>query len=142
MGSPFAAEGIWHPLDYDEAWVSFHERFHFRADYYERSKPAITLPPESLVIDLAPVFAHEGPRFAAAEAAINASALRAFVWLAETGILTALDWQHTPYAYSPSAHALSSLDHWPVPVFPNGDYYAHFPEGVAWGTFGHPWRRR
>lgn len=104
-----------------------------------QTHPAITLPRDRLVIDLASAFV-EGPRFVAAQAAINASALRAFVWLAESVELTAPDWQHTPYRYSPAAHALSSVDHWRVPVFPDGDYYAHFPADIAWGTFGHPWQ--
>jgi hypothetical protein len=128
-------------LDHDEAWAPFDERFQFRPDYSERTEPAITLSPDGLVIDLAPAFSHEGPRFAAAESAINASALRAFVWVAGEDDLTALDWQHTPYRYSPAAHALSPLTPWPVPVFPNGDYYAHYSAGVAWGTFGHPWQQ-
>ena len=140
VSSPFAAEGLWHPLDYDQAWAPFDERFAFKANFHERTQPAITLPPQSLVIDLAPVFAHEGPRFAAGGAAINAAALRAFVWLAGSQEMTALDWQHTPYRYSPAEHAVAELDYWPVPVFPNGDYYIHFVPGLKWGTFGHPWQ--
>lgn len=141
MSSPFAAEGIWHPLDYDEAWAPFDEQFGFEANFHEHTKPAITLPERSMVIDLAPVFAHEGPRFAAGEAAVNAAALRAFVWLAEGRELTALDWQHTPYRYSPERHALAGLAFWPVAVFPNGDYYIHYAPGLEWGTFGHPWQQ-
>jgi hypothetical protein len=55
--------------------------------------------------------------------------------------MTALDWQHTPYRYSPAQHALADLPFWPVPVFPDGDYYVHFAGGVEWGTFGHPWQQ-
>lgn len=55
----------------------------------------INLPERSLVIDLAPVFVHEGGRFAAGEAAVNAAALRCFVWLAGDQEMTALDWQHS-----------------------------------------------
>jgi hypothetical protein len=141
VSSPFAAEDVWHPLDYEEAWAPFDNRFDFRANFHERVEPAIRLPERSLVLDLSPVFAHEGPRFAAGEAAVNASALRAFVWLAGGQELTALDWQHTPYRYSPAKHAVAGLDYWPVPVFPNGDYYIHFASGLTWGTFGHPWQQ-
>jgi hypothetical protein len=55
--------------------------------------------------------------------------------------LTALDWQHTAYRYSPERHALAGLALWPVPVFPDGDYYIHFVPGLEWGTFGHPWQQ-
>lgn len=140
VSSPFAVEGVWHPLDYDQAWAPFEARFAFKANFHERVMPAITLPPRCLVIDLASVFAHEGPRFAAGEAAINAAALRAFVWLAGSQALTALDWQHTSYRYSPAEHAVAELTYWPIPIFPNGDYYVHFAPGVTWGTFGHPWQ--
>jgi hypothetical protein len=68
MTSPFAAEGIWHPLPYERAWAPFDERFAFKADFYG-IEPAIKLAEVSLVVDLAPVFAHEGARFAAGEAA-------------------------------------------------------------------------
>lgn len=141
MKGPWPAEGIWQPLDYNDAWAPFDKKFDFRPDFYERTEPAITLPLDSLVIDLAPVFVNEGPRFAAGQAAINASALRAFVWLAGNEELTALDWQHTPYRYSPARHAVSDLTDWPIPVFPNGDYYIHFPPGLGWGTLGHPWQQ-
>lgn len=131
----------WHALPYDEAWAPFDARFHFKPDYYERSASAILLPEDSIVIDLAPIFDNEGARFAAGEAAVNAAALRAFVWEAGDADLTALDWQHTPYRYSPAVHVLSDLDHLPVPVFPNGDYFIHASDGLEWGTFGHPWQQ-
>lgn len=131
----------WRALPYDDAWAAFDARFQFKPDFYERTAPAILLAEESIVIDLAPIFEHEGPRFAAGEAAINAAALRSFVWLAGKADLTALDWQHTPYRYSPAAHVMSDRDHLPVPVFPNGDYYIHASDGLEWGTFGHPWQQ-
>jgi len=53
--------------------------------------PAIRLPDICVVVDLAPVFAHEDARFAAAKAAITAAALRSFGWLAGEEELTALD---------------------------------------------------
>ncbi len=89
---------MWLQVDYDSALTPFNDRFGFVANYYERDRPAIQLPPGSLVIDLSPVFEQNGPRFAAGEAAINAAALRAFVWLAEDEDLVALDWQHPPTA--------------------------------------------
>lgn len=141
MDDDAAHETGWRPLDYREAWAPFDERFHFRPDHHDRSGPAIDLPPDGVVIDLSSVFAEEGARFAAGEAAINAAALRAFVWVAGDDSLTALDWQHPAYRYSPASHALSQRVDWPVPVFPNGDYFAHFSREVVWGTFGHPWQQ-
>lgn len=130
----------WRAIDYEDAWAPFNARFDFRPDYYERLVPAIRLPDRSLVIDLEPVYGTEGPRFAAGCDAINAAALRAFVWLAEDGQLIALDWQHESFTYSPSAQALSDAP-WRITVAPDGDYYAHMTPDLRWGTFGHPWQR-
>ncbi|MFD2078219.1 Protein of unknown function [Actinopolymorpha cephalotaxi] len=140
MSEGFRVEGVWRPIEYAEAWAGFDARFDFKPDYYERAVPAIRLPDGCVVIDLAPVFAHEGARFASGEAAITAAALRNFVWFTDEEELTALDWQHTPYRYSPAAHALANVG-WPVPVFPNGDYYVHTTSDLRWGTFGHPWQQ-
>jgi hypothetical protein len=137
---PSHDEDVWRPIDYDEAWAPFDARFEFKPDYYERNVPAIRMGASCLVVDLDPVFLHEGPRFAAGLRAINAAALRAFVWLAEEVELVALDWQHPSYRYSPAGLALGD-GRWAVPVFPNGDYYAHMTSDLAWGTFGHPWQQ-
>lgn len=134
------ADPVWRELNYDEAWGLFDAQFEFRPDYYDRETPAIRLPERSLVIDLAPVFTHEGARFAAGESAVNAAGLRAFVWLAGDTDLVALDWQHPAYRYSPAAHALANVE-WSIPVFPNGDYYIHSMPDLSWGTFGHPWQQ-
>jgi len=135
-----SATDVWREVDYDTAWAPFDERFAFRPDFHEREQPAIRLADDCLVLDLAEVFAHDGPRFAAGEAAINASALRAFVWLSAEDELTALDWQHPAYRYSPALQSLTDAIAG-VPVFPNGDYFAHMTQNLRWGTFGHPWQQ-
>jgi hypothetical protein len=84
-------ESVWHPTHYEKAWAPFDARFDFKPDYYEREVPAIRVLASYLVVDLGPVFLHEGRRFAAGQLAVNASALRAFVWLAGQVELVALD---------------------------------------------------
>ena len=136
-----ANDRVWRECDYDEAWAPFNLRFAFRPDFHERQTPAIELPCDALVLDLSPLLLPDGPspHFAAGQASVNASALRAFVWLTEGEMVTALDWQHPAYRYSPAQHALSDED-WAVPVFPDGDYFVHYAPGLTWGTFGHPWQ--
>ncbi|GAC77901.1 Protein of unknown function [Gordonia malaquae] len=131
---------IWRESDYESTWEPFDRQFAFAPNFYERTAPAIELPVGALVVDLSPIFAHEGPRFASGETAINAAALRSFIWLAEDEELLALDWQHQTYRYSPAEHVLQDASMF-VPVFPNGDYYAHMPADLRWGTFGHPWQQ-
>jgi hypothetical protein len=49
-----------------------------------------------------------------------------------------LDWQHAAYYLRPAQQAYSPFD-WPVPVFPNGDYFIFLTKDFREGTFGHPW---
>jgi hypothetical protein len=140
--SPSGRE-VWWEIDYAAAWAPFNERFDFKPDFYERGQPAILLPPDCVVLDLAGLFADPGPRIAAGTAAITAAALRAFVELAVDDEMVALDWNHGAYRYSPAQLAVSHIDYleWPVAIVPNGDYYAHMEPNLAWGTFGHPWQQ-
>lgn len=144
LGAPEEAQGpdaaVWHVLDYDAAWGPFGAAFDFHPNYYEASAPAIRVPEGAVVVDLRPIFSSPRAQFAAAEAAVNASSARAFVWVCGDEELTALDWQHTPYWYSPARHVLAGTE-WKVPVFPNGDYFVHTTGDLRLGTFGHPWQQ-
>lgn len=74
----------------------------------------------------------DGPERGAAYDAINAEALRAFVWsMPEASELVVLDWQHPCYRFNPAAQALISGAEWKVPVYPNGDYYAFLREDFS-----------
>lgn len=133
-------DDVWREVDYGSAWKPFNQRFAFEPDYYERDRPAIQLPPGALVIDLGPISGRGGARWTAGVAAVNAAALRSFVWLAEDEELVALDWQHPAYRYSAARQVVA--DALPaIPVYPDGDYYAHMTSDLRWGTFGHPWQQ-
>lgn len=81
------------------------------------------------------------PRGAAYDA-VNAEALRAFVWaLPDVDEFLALDWQHPGYRFRPAAQALTWRAEWRVPVYPDGDYFAFLTPDLSEGTFGHPWER-
>jgi hypothetical protein len=142
VSAPQSGPPAWREVDYAKAWAAFDEHFDFAPDFHERARPAIRLRPDCLVLDLTGLCAESEPRLAAGTAAITATALRAFVRLAGESELVALSWNHGAYRYSP--HLVVSADHpgeLPVPVFPNGDYYAHLEPTVRWGTFGHPWQQ-
>ena len=103
---------------------------------HESPGPAVRLPDGAVIVDLRPIFASPGARFAAAaEAAVDTAALRSFVWLCGDEELTALDWQHPAYKNSPARHELSDAE-WSIPVFPNGDYHGHMTADPRRGTFG------
>jgi hypothetical protein len=94
VSSPLGADSVWQPLDYDQAWAPFNELFDFKPDFYERTEPAINLPARGLVIDLAPLFAHEGP--ASRQVRPHSTLLRcAPSWFAGDQDMIALDWQLT-----------------------------------------------
>lgn len=101
--------------------------------------PAISEPTPSLTFDLSVV--GDGPQRAAAYDAINAEALRAFVWALPNQDLIVLYWQHPCYRFSPSNQALTWRPEWRIPVYPDGDYYAFLTDDLSEGTFGHPWEQ-
>lgn len=131
----------WWEVDYGAAWGVFDARFDFRPDSSaEGTRPSIRLAEDCLVLDLSPVYTGYGTAgFAAGQAAINAAALRAFVWIADGEDLVALNWNHVAVRYDPALLATGGRAS-PVPVFPNGDYYIHATPDMRWGTFGHPWQ--
>lgn len=137
-------QDIWRELgdaEHTSAWDAFSARHSFRPGVRTREHPGIAEPANSLTLDLGPVFAQPGPRFAAAEEAINAEALRAFDDVFGATELLALDWQHPGYTFRPDLFALALNRDWRVPIFPNGDYSAFFASDFRAGTFGHPWER-
>ncbi|MFE6645031.1 DUF2716 domain-containing protein [Nocardioides sp. NPDC057772] len=132
---------VWHEVVDDAAiWARFNQRFAFKANYYERSRPAIRLDPGCLVIDLAPICSGSPARCAADEDRLEQAAFQAFADLAGDGEIFAIDWQHPTYRYSPRVQVDANTGY-ATSVFPDGDYYAHMPADLAWGTFGHPWQQ-
>ena len=47
----------------------------------------------------------------------------------------------TSHNLNAAAHAETFDAEWPVPVFPNGDYYIFARPDFSTGTFGHPWEK-
>ncbi|MCY8507315.1 DUF2716 domain-containing protein [Bacillus atrophaeus] len=66
----------------------------------------------------------------------------------ETSILKAFQlctgknyWQHDGYTFSPhQAMPKDEFGDWPVPIFPDGDYYFFFHQDFSWGLLGDPWK--
>jgi hypothetical protein len=102
--------------------------------------PAMDEPTPSVTFDLGqiPDGAHRGASYDA----INAEALRAFVLALPSGSeLLVLDWQHPAYRLRPSQLAFAWEPEWPVPVYPDGDYFAFLVPDLTAGAFGHPWEK-
>lgn len=126
-------------VEYDHYWATFDSRFGFRAGVSPDAWPAIKEPVPSVTFDLGVIA--DGPQRGAAYDAINAEALRAFVWALPHAELIVLDWQHPAYRFRPDDQALTWQADWRVPVYPDGDYYAFLTSDFTEGTFGHPWEQ-
>jgi hypothetical protein len=126
-------------VENDDYWASFKARFGFRAGVSPEAWPAISEPVPSVAFDLSVIA--DGPQRGAAYDAINAEALRAFVWALPNAELIVLDWQHPAYRFRPAIQALTWRPEWRVPVYPDGDYYAFLTQDLGEGTFGHPWEQ-
>lgn len=125
---------------YDLQWSRFRQKFGFRPGTDPASWPAIAEPEPSVTFDLSII--SDGARRGAAYDAINAEALRAFLWsLAGVPELVALDWQHPGYLFRPAVQALGWQPEWKIPVYPDGDYFAFMTPDFTDGTFGHPWEQ-
>jgi hypothetical protein len=136
------AEDAWTELDRaedDDYWASFNARYGFRAGDSPEAWPAINEPVPSVTFDLSVIA--DGPQRGAAYDAINAEALRAFVWSLPDADLVVLDWQHPAYRFRPAIQALTCQPEWRVPVYPDGDYYVFLTRDLVDGTFGHPWEQ-
>jgi hypothetical protein len=126
--------------EYEPLWSAFESRFGFRAGVTEGAWPAIREPKPSLTFDLSGI--EDGPQRGAAYDAINAEALRCFVFaLSNVPELVVLDWQHPAYRFRPGIQAQTWRPGWKVPVYPDGDYYTFLTPDMTEGTFGHPWER-
>jgi hypothetical protein len=126
--------------EYDDLWSRFEGLYGFRASTAADRWPAIHEPAPSITFDLSVI--DDGPRRGAAYDAINAEALRCFVWaLDDVEELVVLDWQHPAYSFRPTLQAATWDAQWRVPVYPDGDYYAFLTPDLREGTFGHPWEQ-
>jgi hypothetical protein len=126
--------------EYRALWARFDERFGFRPGVDPGSWPAIREPIPSVTFDLGAIA--DGATRGSAYDAINAEALRAFVWaMPDSRELIVLDWQHPAYRFMPSTQAMTWQAEWKIPVYPDGDYSAFLSEDYAEGTFGHPWEK-
>jgi hypothetical protein len=124
--------------DYDTWWAKFDDTFGFRTSVSPEGWPAIREPSPSVTFDLSVI--EDGARRGSAYDAINAEALRCFVWaLPDLEEMIVLDWQHPAYRFRPATQALTWRPEWSVPVYPDGDYYAFLTDDYREGTFGHPW---
>ena len=119
-------------VEEDATWNQFCSRFAFRASVRPEEWPGIREPAPFVT------WAIPDPWSEAATEDLHERALSAFRIAVPPGErMLALDWQHPCWWLSPHA----SVDHWEVPVLPNGDYFVFLSRDLEWGWFGHPWEQ-
>lgn len=141
-GNPLPPGWSYLPRDEEDvAWELFRDRFQsFRPSIYPKDWPAVVDPAPSVTFDLS-VPENSPGVWSAQFDAINAEAQRCFVKVQDDPYWIVLDWQHPGYRLNAAAHAETFDAEWPVPVFPNGDYYIFARPDFSTGTFGHPWEK-
>lgn len=144
---------VWHEFDDSAAWQAFFDRFAFRpvhedvpADlrlrYKRDGRAAILEPRDSITYALADDF-WSVERFEDLSSELTAIVVECFCSLIEPGQeIIALDWRHPGYLWRCHDQNLSAPEaEWPITIYPDGDYFTFFPDGLAWGLFTHPWEQ-
>jgi len=131
----------WRELEDSErrtVWGRFSREFQFRPSTSSAHWPGIREPSTSVTYGIGHLFGRDDAE--SLENDLEEKALGAFRSLVSAGDwIWALDWQHPCYRFMP--HAAGTSDSFPIPVFPNGDYYIFLEPDFKWGWFGHPWER-
>ncbi|MFB9906511.1 DUF2716 domain-containing protein [Allokutzneria oryzae] len=144
---------MWQELDPDShrrVWNRFDGRFDFLPSAHPEDWPSIVEPTPSLTWDLAPGqrrplsrYDHAARDFGRSREGVDELADVLFAALkrctGEQDWVYVLDWQHASYRFWP--HRTDSVDPWPVPIVPDGDYCAFLAADLSYGIFGHPWER-
>jgi Protein of unknown function (DUF2716) len=133
----------WQEMDEAErrgAWTRFEELFAVTRDPTTGWRRVVA-PPGAVTFDLGAVFSGAYPDFVASARAVDAEVLRGLVALGAGGRrLMMLDWQHPSYWFFPSRITRMQPVP-PLPVFPDGDYFAYLTEDMSQGAIGHPFEQ-
>lgn len=139
------AAPAWRALTEEEdraVWPAFERRFAFRAGVNPDRWPGITEPEDSRTYAIGHAYGDEAEyaRLTMDLCAKLHAALQRCVGHGEA--VWVLDWQHPAHRFWPhEPFYYANEDDWPVPAFPNGDYYIFLAQDLCFGVFGHPWEQ-
>ncbi|WP_028596238.1 DUF2716 domain-containing protein [Paenibacillus assamensis] len=124
----------------NQIWQSIYNNFNFKPSIHKEDWPSFTLPGPFIVYDIAHLF---GEDFEYLYLDLENCILNAMIACSEENeYLYALDWQHESYLFNPRFESpINEFNEWPIPLYPNGDYYFFIKKDFSWGYLGHPWEK-
>ncbi|MEP4051912.1 MAG: DUF2716 domain-containing protein [Litorimonas sp.] len=131
----------WSKLENDDGvWENFSKIFKFRPSTQAKDWPGIVEPKPSRTFSISHIY---GPNFDKLTKELSLFYSACFANIIPVGqTINVLDWQHPCFAFDPHAgFKFQSMEEWPIPPLPNGDYYIFMTEDLSGGFFGHPWEQ-
>jgi len=131
----------WSELESDEfVWEKFYEIYKFRPSVRPEDWPGIIEPKPSRTFSVQHIY---GPDFGRITKELSTFYLECFKNVIPKGqLIHVLDWQHPCFNFDPHAgFDFKTMEDWPIPPLPNGDYYIFLTESLSDGFFGHPWEQ-
>lgn len=126
--------------DYEPVWNKFQEIYKFRPSTLAQEWPGITEPTPSRTFNINHIY---GPDFHRLTRDLCEYYSACFTNVVPKGqSINVLDWQYPCFTFDPHAgFEFESMEDWPIPPLPNGDYYIFLTEDMSGGFFGHPWEK-
>ncbi|WP_339169663.1 DUF2716 domain-containing protein [Paenibacillus sp. FSL R5-0341] len=126
-------------LDY-QLWERVCKDFNFKPSIHKEEWPSFTPPSPFIVYNIAHLY---GPNFEKLYSDLETCITKAMIESSdEDDYLYVLDWQHESYLFNPRLDSpKNELNEWPIPLYPNGDYYFFIEKDFSWGYLGHPWEK-
>lgn len=131
----------WNELE-DQApiWDKFDEIYSFRPSTRAEDWPGIFEPKPSRTFDVGHIY---GPDFNRLTLELSEFYSSCFInVIPKEQFINVMDWQHPCFTFDPHAgFEFENMEEWPIPPFPNGDYYLFLSDNLSGGFFGHPWEQ-
>ncbi|KQN98941.1 DUF2716 domain-containing protein [Paenibacillus sp. Leaf72] len=133
--------GNWIELDselYRVVWDKFSKDFNFKPGGLKENSPTFITPRPFVIYDISHLYGNGFEfRYKDLEKCIVNAMLEC---TDEYEYIYVLDWQHDSYLFNPHLESTKNeWGEWPIPLYPNGDYYFFLNKTMTWGYLGHPW---
>jgi len=131
----------WSELEDDDAvWDKFCGIYEFRPSTQAKDWPGIVEPKSSRTFSISHIY---GPDFDKLTMELSLYYSACFANIIPKGqTINVLNWQHSCFTFDPHAgFKFESMEDWPIPPLPNGDYYIFLTDDLSGGFFGHPWEQ-
>lgn len=123
----------WSELENENlVWDKFNEIYKFRPSIRAVDWPGIIEPTPSRTFSIEHIY---GSNFDRLTRQLCEFYSDCFANVIPNGqLVSVLDWQHPCFTYNPNAgFEFETMEDWPIPPLPNGDYYIFLTEGLSGG---------